>query len=83
VNQRDAKRQATSRTATMLREVARRYLDITHENYRSIPNADRHRFARAYTELADELDRRLEPGSRRVSPVTIDPAQISLFEEQE
>lgn len=67
----------------MLREVARRYLDITHENYRDIKPSDRKRLARAYDELADELERRLDPASRRAPPASVDPAQISLFEEGE
>lgn len=81
MDQRAAKREATSRTASLLREVARRYLDFGGDRYRDIRPVDRRRFARAYNDLADELERRLGTLPPRSDPAPANPDQLLLFKE--
>lgn len=79
MDRRQAKRQATLRTAATVLRVAGLYEHPDDGEVDHVSPADRRRLASAYRELGEELTRRYEHEPRRPPGAVVDPDQIPLF----
>lgn len=80
MDQRAAKKYATEHLAEAARMTANLFADPQGGALEGYPPRDRARMARAYGELADELDRRYNPRPK-ADAVASDPDQLPLFPE--
>lgn len=80
MDRRAAKKYATEHLAETARMMADLFEHPDGGALEAYPPRDRLRIARAYGELADELDRRYNPRPKG-DPVATDPDQLPLFPE--
>lgn len=80
MDQRAAKRYATENLSVAARELAEMFSDSRGGSPEGYAPRDRARIARAYGELATELDRRYNPRPKAETE-TSDPDQLPLFPE--